>query len=124
MTGREITSSSQSSVVITMEGVNVKFTRLQEDLSLDEIGGAQLEQRRVKKILSTVPWRPVGLVLSLLFLVTMISLNRRDISYKYGAILERMEQSAGLQEQFRVDLQKVSRKLNIAWRNLSVIGRL
>ena len=124
MTGREITSSSQSSVVITVEGVNVKFTRLKEDLSLDEIGGAQLEQRRVKKILSTVPWRPVGLVLSLLFLVTMISLNRRDISYKYGAILERMEQSAGLQEQFRVDLQKVSRKLNIAWRNLSVIGRL
>ena len=102
----------------------MKFTRLQEDLSLDEIGGAQLEQRRVKKILSTVPWRPLGVLLSLLFLVTMISLNRRDISYKYGTILERMDQSARLQDQFRVDLQKVSRKLNIAWRNLSVIGRL
>ena len=112
------------SFVITMQGVNVKFTRLQEDLSLDEIGRTQLEQRRVKKILEIVPWRGLGVVLSLLFLVTVISLNRRDINQKYVTILERINQSDRLQGQFRVDLQKVSRKLNIAWRNLSIIGRV
>ena len=63
-------------------------------------------------------------VLSLSFLVTIICLNRRDISYKYVTIMERINQSDGLNEQYKVDLQKVSRKLNIAWRNLSVIGRV
>ena len=107
-----------------MEGVNIKFKRLPEELLIDESGRTQPWQRRVKNLFETVPWRAVTVVLSLSFLVTIICLNRRDISYKYVTIMERINQSDGLNEQYKVDLQKVSRKLNIAWRNLSVIGRV
>ena len=107
-----------------MGAVNVKFNRLQEDLSLEEVGGVHLEQSRGKKIHQIVPWRALALVLSLLCLLTIMSLNRRDINYKYVTILDRLSQSDRLQDQYKVDLQKVSRKLNIAWRNLSIIGRV
>ena len=107
-----------------MGAANIKFNRLQEDLSLEELGGTQLQQRRVKKINEIVPWRAVALVLSLFCLLVVISLNRRDINYKYVTLMARLSQSERLQDQYKVDLQKVSRKLNIAWRNLSVIGRV
>ena len=116
-----------SSVTITMGAVNIKFNRLQEDLSLEEVGETRLEQRRVKKIhdlWSCLPWRAVGVVFSLSCLLVIISVNRRDINYKYSAVLARLSQSDRVQDQYKVDLQKVSRKLNIAWRNLSVIGRV
>ena len=116
-----------SSVIITMGAVNIKFNRLQEDLSLEEVGETRLEQRRGKKIpdlWSLVSWRAVGVVLSLGCLLTIMSINRRDVNYKYSTVLARLSQSDRLQDQYKGDLQEVSRKLNIAWRNLSVIGRV
>ena len=107
-----------------MGAVNIKFNRLQEDLSMEEVGGSQLEQRRVKKIQEIFPWRVVAVVVSLFSLVTIMALNRRDSNYKYVTIMERLGQSERLQDQYKADLQTVSRKLNIAWRNLSIIGRV
>ena len=63
-----------------MGAVNIKFNRLQEDLSLEEVGETRLEQRRGKKIQdlwSCLPWRTVCLVLSLSCLLLIISLNRK-----------------------------------------------
>ena len=57
-----------------MEGVNIKFKRLPEELLIDESGRTQPWQRRVKNLLETVPWRAVTVVLSLSSLVTIICL--------------------------------------------------
>ena len=91
---------------------------------MEEVGGGQSEQRRVKKIQDMFPWKALAVVISLFSLVTIMALNRRDTNYKYVTMMERLSQSERLQGQYKADLQTVGRKLNIAWRNLSIIGRV
>ena len=100
-----------------MEGVNVKFSRLEEDLEDLEVENVTGRIRTRK-----CSWRPVCLVLSIFCLLLVISYNRRDITYKYATLMDKFNQSDTLQNSVVVDLQKVSSKLNIAWRNLTSLG--
>lgn len=104
-----------------MEGVNVKFSRLEEDLEdveVDTVPTPGVSRGRSRKC----SWRPAGLVLSIFCLVLIISYNRRDITYKSATLMEKFNQSELVQKSIIADLQKVSSKLNIAWRNLTVLG--
>ena len=103
-----------------MEGVNVKFSRLEEDLEDLEVENVTNVTGRIRT--RKCSWRPVCLVLSIFCLLLVISYNRRDITYKYATLMDKFNQSDTLQNSVVVDLQKVSSKLNIAWRNLTSLG--
>ena len=110
-----------------MEGVNIKFTRLQEDLEdlqVDSVSRRREGESRARKFVSQCSWRSVLVVLSMFSLLLIISYNRHDINYKYVTLMSKFNISDRVQHSYIADLQKVSTKINLAMRNLTRLGEI
>ena len=117
-----------------MDGGNVKFSRLEEDLNIDsddnlangvndgytEIKPSNGHRGCVKK---SVPWRSLLLVVTMFGMVLIISFNKKDINTKYNTIVSVLNKSAMLHNSYKTELQRVGGKVNVVWSNLSRLGK-
>ena len=121
-----------------MEGRNIKFSRLQEDLNIDsddnlandavndeenEIKQNYVSQSHRGCVRRMIPWRSLLLVMTMFAMVLIISFNKKDINTKYNTIVSVLNNSALLHNTYKAELQRVGGKVNIVWSNLSRIGR-
>ena len=70
-----------------MDGVNFKFSRLEEDtgnLTVEDANMRGAGKSRTRKCVGILQWRAVSVALCLFCLSLIISYNRRDINYKGG----------------------------------------
>ena len=68
-----------------MDGVNFKFSRLEEDTGNLTVEDANMRGAgKSRKCVGILQWRAVCVALSLFCLSLIISYNRRDINYKGG----------------------------------------
>ena len=120
-----------------MDGGNVKFSRLEEDLNIDsddnlanvvnvvndgytEIKPSNGHRGCVKRM---VPWRSLLLVVTMFGMVLIISFNKKDINTKYNTIVSVLNKSALLHNSYKTELQRVGGKVNVVWNNLSRLGK-
>ena len=121
-----------------MEGGNIKFSRLQEDLNIDSYDNlandaVNDEENEIKQnyvslshrgcVRRMIPWRSLLLVMTMFAMVLIISFNKKDINTKYNTIVSVLNNSALLHNTYKAELQRVGGKVNIVWSNLSRIGR-
>ena len=121
-----------------MEGGNIKFSRLQEDLNIDSYDNLandavndeenEIKQNYVSQshrgcVRRMIPWRSLLLVMTMFAMVLIISFNKKDINTKYNTIVSVLNNSALLHNTYKAELQRVGGKVNIVWSNLSRIGR-
>ena len=120
-----------------MDGGNIKFSRLQEDLTIDSDDNlandaVNDEDKEIKQnyvnhsqrgcVRRMIPWRSLLLVMTMFGMVLIISFNKRDINTKYNTIVSALNSSALLQSSYKTELQRVGGKVNIVWSNLSRLG--
>ena len=113
-----------------MEIGNIKFSRLKESNDEEEAethtnANSALGRKLVTKrrTLMDSRWKSICVVLAFFSIVLVISFNRRDINYKYGTIVHVLNHSSDVQNSYKSELQKVGAKVNIAWSNLTRIGK-
>ena len=117
-----------------MDGGNVKFSRLQEDLNIDsddnlanvvDDGGEIKPNNNGSKgcVKKSVPWRSLLLVVTMFGMVLIISFNKKDINTKYNTIVSVLNKSALLHNSYKTELQRVGGKVNVVWSNLSRLGK-
>ena len=123
-----------------MDGGNIKFSRLQEDLTIDSDDNlandavndqdtTEIKQNYVSQghrgcVRSMIPWRSLLLVMPMFGMVLIISFNKKDINTKDNTIVSVLNNSAELHNSYKAELQRVGGKVNIVWSSLSRIGRL
>ena len=115
-----------------MDGGNVKFSRLEEDLNIDSDdnlanvvndGYTEIKPSHRGCVKKSVPWRSLLLLVTMFGMVLIISFNKKDINTKYNTIVSVLNKSAMLHNSYKTELQRVGGKVNVVWSNLSRLGK-